>query len=500
MPEPRRHRAVAGLALALLAAGCAHAAPRFGPADPVAADPAQFDARRPLAPEFETSIADGFTVAAVGDLIISRPLSQYAQSLPAFAAVVERLQQANVAVGNLETTIFDARTFTGSPYSMDGDWTNASLPAVAGDLRRMGIAMVSRANNHALDWGLEGMRETGRWLDEAGIVHAGAGETHGIARAPQYLETPQGRVGLVSFASTFRPTSESLPPQGAANGRPGLSALHLEPIVSAPRAALQALAEFQCRLTGGPCAPATDEMDVFGTRLRAGERYETQYAMDAGDVAEILRAVRAAQLNADLVIATIHAHECSLGCDVNGMPRGAADFLRRLAHEAIDSGADVFVVTGNHNLGPIEIYESPRGRRPVFYGLGNFFWSDVQELLPQDLFRRNRERLARAWEQPELATEYDLSAPLNTESFANTFTFESVIAESVFEHGQLARIVLHPIEEGYGKRLPESGIPRKVSDAAAARAIIAQITTQTASYGLPALELRMTGSVATVTP
>ena len=53
----------------------------------------------------------------------------------------------------------------------------------------MGFSIVSRANNHALDWGIEGLHETSRWLDEAGIVHAGAGETRGLARAPQYFES-----------------------------------------------------------------------------------------------------------------------------------------------------------------------------------------------------------------------------------------------------------------------------------------------------------------------
>jgi poly-gamma-glutamate capsule biosynthesis protein CapA/YwtB (metallophosphatase superfamily) len=57
------------------------------------------------------------------------------------------------------------------------------------------------------------------------------------------------------------------------------------------------------------------------------------------------------------------------------------------------------------NLGPIEIHDSPaRGKRPFFYGLGNFFRSDVQEPLPSDLFTRNRQLLAAAWQAPEKAT------------------------------------------------------------------------------------------------
>ena len=63
----------------------------------------------------------------------------------------------------------------------------------------MGFTLVSRANNHVLDWGVEGMRETTRHLDDAGIVHAGIGEDRGLAAAPSYLETPKGRIALIDF-------------------------------------------------------------------------------------------------------------------------------------------------------------------------------------------------------------------------------------------------------------------------------------------------------------
>jgi poly-gamma-glutamate synthesis protein (capsule biosynthesis protein) len=473
----------------------------FGPGDPVVKDAAQFDPVRPVARELQASVPDGFVIASVGDMIISRPLSQHATRLPAFSAVLDLLKQADVTFGNLETTIFDNRSFRGSPYSWDGDWTNASVPAVARDLRTMGFAMVSRANNHALDWGLEGMRETSRWLDEAGIVHAGAGETHGLARAPQYFESTAGRVALVSLASTFRPTTESLPAAGASPGRPGISALHLTSVVEVPTTAIKSLAEAECALHRRNCGESPNEGQLFGTKYRQATAFSYEYSMDPGDLVEIHRSIRSAQENADFVIVSIHSHECSTGCDSDDAPHGAASFLKQLARDAIDSGADVFVVTGNHNLGPIEIYKSPaRGYRPIFYGLGNFFWSDVQELLPHDLFQANRSLLAKSWEYPDKATEYDLTAPLNKAYFANAFTFQSVVASCRFEDNQLSQVVLHPVEEGYGEKLTDSGIPRLVTDAATAAAIFKQIADQTAGFGLPKLNVRYVKNTAVVRP
>ena len=105
--------------------------------DPGVRDPALLDPRRPPAAELALRVPDGFTVSAVGDLIISRPISQEAARLPAFKAVLSLLQHCDVLYGNMESSIFDARHFRGAPYSFDGDWTNSSLPGVAKDLRAM---------------------------------------------------------------------------------------------------------------------------------------------------------------------------------------------------------------------------------------------------------------------------------------------------------------------------------------------------------------------------
>ena len=75
-------------------------------------------------------------------------------------------------------------------------------PAAAKDLAVMGFDVVSRANNHSMDWGVEGMRETTRVLDEAGLVHAGVGENRGDAR------------------------SGALPRDAARTGRAGLDGVH----------------------------------------------------------------------------------------------------------------------------------------------------------------------------------------------------------------------------------------------------------------------------------
>jgi capsule synthesis protein PGA_cap len=93
--------------------------------------PAPRDPQRELA----TSVADGFTVAAVGDCIIARPVSQTA----GFAPVARLLHDADVAFGNFEGTALDlTRTPAVRQAEFGGVWI-IGTPAVARDLKTIGF-------------------------------------------------------------------------------------------------------------------------------------------------------------------------------------------------------------------------------------------------------------------------------------------------------------------------------------------------------------------------
>jgi len=443
-----------------------------------------FDPRRPPAAELEMSVADGFTLAAVGDCIISRPLSQKRANDADFDAAVKILRGSDATFGNLETTILDIRNFDGYPDSGADDWGLTSLPAVAGDLSVMGFDLLGRANNHSLDWGIAGMRETSRHLDAAGIAHAGVGENRGLARAPQYFESDKGRVALVSMASSYKSSAAATPARGSTAGRPGLNALRLEQTTVVPPEIMTALAAIKRAMDaarGNAVEAAGDppaELSLFETRFRLGEALAYQYEMNALDLAEILKSIRLGKQHADFLVASIHAHESAFDEDSPG------DFLRELAHRAIDAGADAFIVHGIHHLGPIEVYAG----KPIFYGLANFFWSDVQEPLDPILHETSAARIAEAFADPTMVTDADLTALLNAEGFNNERTFQSIIAVSRFENGRVAEIRLHPIDLGYGLRNPDSGVPR-VAFPAKGRPILERLAEISAPYGTR-IELR----------
>lgn len=53
----------------------------------------------------------------------------------------------------------------------------------------MGFHLFARGNNHACDWGIEGLRATARVLDGLKLPHSGCGE-HRRRRAGRSISTP----------------------------------------------------------------------------------------------------------------------------------------------------------------------------------------------------------------------------------------------------------------------------------------------------------------------
>ena len=70
---------------------------------------------------------------------------------------------------------------------------------VAPDLKAMGFKIMNRAGNHLFDSNQEGLFETTRLMEEAGLVYGGVGRDLEDARATHFLETPKGRIGIVGM-------------------------------------------------------------------------------------------------------------------------------------------------------------------------------------------------------------------------------------------------------------------------------------------------------------
>jgi poly-gamma-glutamate synthesis protein (capsule biosynthesis protein) len=125
--------------------------------------------------------AGPIVVAAVGDLMLAGSVGRRIAADPPqdpFAAVAPILRSADLAVGNLECAIATG----GTPEKKS--WTFRAPPAAAEVLASAGVDVVTLANNHVLDYGKDGLKETLAFLDAAKIAHTGAGMTEADAHAP----------------------------------------------------------------------------------------------------------------------------------------------------------------------------------------------------------------------------------------------------------------------------------------------------------------------------
>jgi poly-gamma-glutamate capsule biosynthesis protein CapA/YwtB (metallophosphatase superfamily) len=415
-----------------------------------------------------TSVPDGFTFVAGGDLLGPYHTLQGIDDSAFFKKVVPLFKNADVGFANQEGSIFDLATFQGWRAPENGGGTPLAPPAVARDLKAMGITMVSKANNHATDWGDAGLIATMQSLTAAGIAFAGSGVSDSAARAPAYIDTPKGRVAVVSTASTFPPMSPAGPPgvyRGlSARARPGISVLHVQNIqlVSGDQVkTLRAIA-----YGDSDQRHASDNQVEVGDQIfRAADKPGITWEMNKTDEAAIINSVRDARERASFVLFTIHAHETAgptedpgLGTPVERSDEAQspndpvpADFEPRLFHEAIDAGADAVVRTGPHLLNGIEIYKG----KPIFYCLGSLFFD----------FGGRRSITVSTGQTINLPDEW----------------FETVVPVTTYQGGRVSEIKLYPMILESSKA-PTGGAPHP-ADPEQARRILERLKTLSAAFG-----------------
>ncbi len=397
---------------------------------------------------------DEFTMALTGDTIITRRLSVYDE--PEFLEMIELIRSADVAFTNLEILFHDYE-----PYPMavsGGTWMRAD-PVMAKELVWAGFDMVARANNHTGDYGVHGMELTTKYVEDAGLVHAGVGHSLAEAREAKFLETTKARVALVSVSSSFARhmsagrSRDNVPP------RPGLNPLEYTTTNVVTRDefdSLKAIGDELGQFTNqdgqprGIDAEKPDEFRLFGRKFVVGDETAMRTEPNEDDVAEIAAVINNASRLADFVIVTIHAHE--------GPTRGEpADFLQPFARAMIDAGADVFVGHGPHALRGIEIYNG----QPIFYSLGDFmFQNETLDRLPSDNYEAFDLN-----ENHHVADFNDRRYENDTKGFPTVAeVWEAVIAVPKFRNRELVEVALYPIDLAFGEPVHVRGRPLLADD------------------------------------
>ena len=139
------------------------------------------------------------SIALAGDVMLGRLVNEaialYGPTYP-WGNVRDLLIQADLTIVNLECVITShTRPWQRTPkvFHFRAD------PIAVETLRLAGVDGVSLANNHTLDYEVEGLLEMLKLLDERGIVHAGAGANNQEASRPGLLHAAGLRVALLAY-------------------------------------------------------------------------------------------------------------------------------------------------------------------------------------------------------------------------------------------------------------------------------------------------------------
>ncbi len=385
---------------------------------------------------------------------------------PGFRPVAALMRSADVTFANAEGNMFDLAEFKGYAAAENGGGYPLQPLATVRAFQSLGINLLSRANNHATDWGDAGLRASGAALDSLGLAHAGAGMSLDEARAPAILTTPKGKVALIAAASTFTGMSPAGNAFRGAGPRPGVNPLRFEAVTLVTREEMPALIAIANRIGWqGYDLPGPDAKEVrIADRLyRVAERPGMTYVVDPQDRTALLDSIRRARMVADWVVFSIHAHESGSGSYVDPTP---GDFLPPLFRDLIDAGADMVIRHGPHELQGVEIY---RGK-PIFYSMGSLFF---------DLDRK--------------ITAQGPNGPITFEPPAEWF--DSMVAMTRFQGRNVRDIVLYPLMINSAPGAAR-GLPFRAKGAEARR-ILAQLSEQSRAFGT---SIRIAGEVGTILP
>ncbi len=140
-----------------------------------------------------------FTIAVAGDIILGRTvhriMEQSGDWAAPFRAVAPLLAEADLTIADLECALTGSFAPPDDPYTM----RFMTYPQAVEGLLLAGIDAVSLANNHSMDFGAQGMRDTLKTLEGRGIAHFGIGETLAEARQPALLQVAGTTVALLGY-------------------------------------------------------------------------------------------------------------------------------------------------------------------------------------------------------------------------------------------------------------------------------------------------------------
>jgi poly-gamma-glutamate capsule biosynthesis protein CapA/YwtB (metallophosphatase superfamily) len=273
-------------------------------------------------------------MAAVGDVVLTRPFTARDDGDPRFSSILDLLASADLAFANLETVLGR------SGYPREKLITLRAEPKLVDDLKQMHFDVLSLANNHTVDYGEDALLATIDLLESNGIRTVGGGKDLDAALEPAIL-TANGTSVAILAATCLLPVGSAASPE-----RPGLAPIHIH---------------------------TTLEVDPYIQMEEPGHPPLVHTTPDATDLARLCDQVTRAKAAAQFVVVSVH-----MGF---GFGEELAEYQPLVGHALIAAGADV--VLGNH-VHAIHGIETYRGKA-ILYSPGNFVAQQPREGQPPEV-------------------------------------------------------------------------------------------------------------------
>lgn len=140
------------------------------------------------------------TILAMGDMIFHQPIVKNYRSnetydfTPIFSNISAEINEADIAVANFEGSVNSNRKLSGFPLF---NFPKESIYS----LKNAGFDLMSTANNHALDTGLDGVVETLAHINDSGMKSFGTLSEDGDKGI--VVEKKGIKIGFISFTDTL---------------------------------------------------------------------------------------------------------------------------------------------------------------------------------------------------------------------------------------------------------------------------------------------------------
>ncbi|MBP5295219.1 MAG: CapA family protein [Lachnospiraceae bacterium] len=306
---------------------------------------------------------ESYKITVLGDIMCEPPFLQAAMArkedfYTALEPLKGLLSEADYVIGNMETPV--AGEEMGYTEWLASFNAPDSFPKA---IKALGVNLVSTANNHAVDRGMEGMRKTLDKLDEIGLSHTGTRRNETEDRA-FYFTLGKTRIAVV--ASTYG-VNETVNHVKLSDDDRKLLNLHIAKIPGLKQPSNTTTTPQQLRTRALFEELLGRELSwEEGVRLKNAMGVPNPYADDRFEpvlydegMKWMEETIREAGKKADLILVLPHS-----GGQFNPAPGLGSRYVMK---KILNMGADAIFMAHSHTTQPADILNGV----PCFYSLGN---------------------------------------------------------------------------------------------------------------------------------